>query len=286
MAGFLYFLPGHKTAKPADITAARLDYAIERKAIQPVVAGPWDGPGVIVADERSVERHALRYRPAVQTWHPCRRAEGEPMVWVGWYTDEPPTAAELVRDPMLPGVDVTLPDGDRYHVPTARRWDEFEGRLLWSCALPQSLARDATGVWVPRGPVAKYARLWDLLAGFVTARELAIAQATDGGTVLFDYPPINDLAIAVLGINYRIGADELEARGLWTQEIRDAVIRAALDDATREAWVKKKMVATVHAGGIFSPGPDRSMPAGQTVTAPPSPICTVTAPGSTDEVLT
>jgi len=54
MAGFLYFLPHLKTAKPADITAARLDYAIERKAIQPVVAGPWDGPGVIVADERSV----------------------------------------------------------------------------------------------------------------------------------------------------------------------------------------------------------------------------------------
>lgn len=286
MAGFLYFLPDLKTVKPSDIGAHRLGYAIEQKAIQPVVMGPGDRPGVIVIDERSMDRAAAKYRPTLQTWHPCRRADGEPVPWVGWYTDEPPTASELVRDPMLPGADVVMPDGDRFHAPTARRWDEFDGRLLWSCSLPQSLARDATGVWVPRGPVAKYARLWDLLTGFVTARELAIAQASDSGVVMFDFPAVNDLAIAVLGINYRIGADELEARGLWTQDVRDAVIRVALDDATREAWVKKKMVETVHAGGLSWPGPGPSMPVGQTHTTPPSPISIATPPGSTDEVLT
>jgi hypothetical protein len=284
MAGFLYFLPDVRTVKPSDITAHRLDYAIESKQIQPITLGPGDRPGVIVADASSMDRAAVRYRPTTQSWHRCTRTDG-PTPWVGWYTDEPPSAADLVRPSTLPGLDVTLPDGDRYQVPIARRFTEFEGRLLWSCALPQSLARDMTGVWVPRGPIARYARLWDLLQGFLIAREAAVAEATDGGTVYFDYPPINDLAIAILGINYRVGDDELEHRGLWTQDVRDAILRVACDDATREAWVKKKMLETVHAGGLSLPGPDPSTPADRTNTPPPWPISTPTVSDSTAEAI-
>lgn len=278
MPGFLYFIPSDaKTLSPAEIHRAGLGYAIDRKAFQHVITGPHGEPGFIVADESSVDRSAIKYRPTEQTWRAVTRPEGLD-VCLGWYHDEPPTPTDMVRRQPLPGVSVLLADGHAYQVPIARRFAEFEGRLLGVCGLPQSLARDSAGVWVPSGPIARYARLWDLLQGYLAAREEALAKADADGVIYFDFPPINELAIGILGINYRIGPDELEALGLWTQEARTQILRIALDEQTREDWIKKKAADLIRETGDSSAGPDPSTPGTPATTPRPSASFT---PGST-----
>lgn len=279
MPGFLYFIPTQaKTLGPRAIADAGLGYAIDRKMIQPVTVGPGGEPGILVADEAAMDRSALKYRPTEQSWRTFARDNGQ-SISVGWYTDEPPTPQDLVRRQPLPGASVTLPDGHVYQVPIARRFAEFEGRLVGLCALPQALARDGSGVWVPSAPIARYARLWDMLQGYLAAREEASTQTAEGEVIFFRYEPINDLAIGILGINYRLGADELEALGLWTQDVRTQVLRIALDEETREAWIKKKAAAFRLLSGDSSAGPDASTPAAPAITPPPSASSTS---GSTD----
>jgi len=284
MPGFLYFIPTPaKMLGPRAIADAGLGYAIDRKAIQPVVTGPTGDPGILVSDESAMDRAALKYRPTEQTWRMFTRDSGQ-VIGVGWYTDEPPTPQDLIRRQPLPGSPVTLPDGHGYQIPVARRFAEFEGRLLSCCGLPQSLARDGSGVWVPSAPIARYARLWDMLQGYLAAREEAMSQQTTDDVIYFTFPPINELAIGILGINYRIGADELEALGLWTQEARSQILRVALDEQTREDWIKKKAAAFILGTGDSSNGPEPSTPADAATTPPQSPSSTSGSAASTDDL--
>jgi len=285
MPGFLYFIP--TPAKMLDwraIADAGLGYAIDRKAIQPVVTGPSGDPGVLVCDESAMDRAALKYRPAEQTWRMFTRDSGQ-VVGVGWYTDEPPTPDDLIRRQPLPGSLVTFADGHGYQIPVALRFAEFQGRLMSCCSLPQSLARDGSGVWVPSTPIARYARLWDMLQGYLAAREEALSQQTTDDVIYFTYAPINELAIGILGINYRIGPDELEALGLWTQETRSQILRVALDEQTREDWIKKKAADFVLATGGFSSGLEPSTPANPATTPQPLPNSTSGSAASTDHDL-
>lgn len=272
MPGFLYFIETDaKSLSPDLIHSAGLGYAIDSRVIQPVVAGPTGKPGFIVADAAAADRPAVRYRPTEQTWVRHNDADAH----LGYYTDAPPTPSDLQRARMLPGRGVMLADDSHYQVPIVRRFAEFEDRLLWDCALPQSLSRNDQGAWVPRGPIARYARLWDMVQGYLAARETALSEAAAGETVFFQYEPINELAIGILGINYRVGPTELETLGLYTQEARAEILRIACDDDTRETWLKKKAGDLIRDIGDSSVGPAASTPADPTDTPPRSASCIV-----------
>lgn len=282
MPGFLYFIESDRPAfDSAELDRLGLRYAIESSPrAQPLRAGssPSGAAGFIVADSAAVD--SCKYQPDKQTWQPRQPADG---VWIGYPKDNPPPLVALARDKQLPGREIPLCDGTRIHVPIARRWAEHNDKLLWSIVLPQTLRRDDEGQWVPKDVSARYRQLWQLLCGYIDAAEAAMqnADAAPGASIFFSYEPINELAIAAITANYRAAADEVEICGVYDVETRDAIIRVLKDDATREAWVKKKLQAWIDAGGTSSPGPTDSTTESTAAIAPPSPISTPTASVST-----
>lgn len=250
MNGFLYFFESPKQMfDTTDLDRVGLRYAIDSQPRAQILregASPSGSAGWIVCDAEAVE--SARYQPDSQTWTPM---VGKPGCWIGHAKDNPPHLATLARSKQLPGQPVTLCDGSRILVPIARRWSEHADRLLWSIALPQALRRDDEGRWVPSAVIARYRNLWQMLCGYIDAAELAIqtADAADGASVFFAYEPINELAIAAITANYRAAADEVEICGVYDIQLRDNLIAVLKDDATREAWVKKKARDLIAAGG-------------------------------------
>lgn len=279
MRGFLYFIESDRPAfDAAELDRLGLRYAIESSPrVQPLRAGssPSGNAGYIVADSEAVD--SCKYQPDLQAWQP--RLPARSGVWIGYPKDKPPLLAALARTKQLPGRDVPLCDGTRIHVPIARRWAEHDDQLRWSIALPQTLRRDDEGKWVPKDVSSRYRQLWQMLCGYIDAAEEAMqnADAAPGASVFFSYEPINELAIAAITANYRAAADEVEICGVYDVDTRDAIIGVLKDDATREAWVKKKLQALIDAGGISSSGPTDSTMESTVATAQPSPTSTPTA---------
>ncbi|TWU66448.1 hypothetical protein [Crateriforma conspicua] len=284
---FLYFVP---------TTGARVDrtmlcrWGLDRLIDRPMVGrvadgkGPGGQGGIVVADEDAEVE--CKYIPDRQTWV-RRKAVGDQEdqgVWIGYAGDRPPHPLQLARPRPLPGREVQLSDGSRILIPHARRWVEHEERLLWAVALPQSLSRDESGQWVPGDVVREYRRLWDMVGGYLDAREEAIRRAdvAEGESVYFQYPRIDEMAIAAVSANYRVGPDEMEICGLYDQPTRSAIVDVLLDEATREAWVKKKLRGLIAAGGNSSAGAERSTVASTTDTPPRSPTCGPGAKAITD----
>lgn len=250
MSGFLYFFESDKQVfDVSDLDTQGLRYAIESQTrTQPLRAGasPSGNAGFVICDAEAVQ--SAKYLPDQQTWVAM---VGKPGCWIGYPKDNPPPLATLARDKQLPGRPITLLDGSRILIPIARRWSEHDERLLWSIALPQALRRDDEGRWVPSSVTARYRHLWQLLVGYIDAAELAIqtADAADGASVFFAYAPINELAVSAITANYRASADEVEICGIYDVETRDNIIAVLKDDATREAWIKKKVRDLIAAGG-------------------------------------
>ena len=253
MRGFLYFVEHPDNAfGPTQIAAAGLSYAIEGPVIQiPAREGnsPSGKRGWIVADKATVGE--FKYEPAQQTWVAHRDHDG---VWIGYAKDNPPPLVALARTDLLPGRDVALSDGTRIHIPIARRWSDVSERLLWTVALPQALERDESGQWVAGAVIGRYRRLWMLVCGYIDASEHAVrtADVAPGDPVYFEFPKINDLAIAAITANYRVGADEVEICGVYDQTLRGKIIATLKDDETKDAWIKKKaatLAADLIAGG-------------------------------------
>ncbi|QDT07992.1 hypothetical protein K227x_64220 [Rubripirellula lacrimiformis] len=268
---FLYFVehPDNHFG-PAEVAEAGIDYAIDGPILQiPAREGnsPSGKHGWIVADKSTTK--SIKYDPQNQTW--VRRV-GDDRVWIGYAKDRPPKLAALRRSNLLHGQDITLADGSRIHVPIARQWSDVAERLLWSVALPQTLGRNESGEWVPKDVIVRYRRLWNLLCGYIDASETAVrtADVEPGAPVYFNYPEINELAIAAITANYRVSADEVEICGVYDQTVRSAIIATLKDDATKEAWIKKK-AATLAAGliadgGTSCDGADPSTQDAKTVT--------------------
>lgn len=283
MSGFLYFIESESpTFRHTDLDSFGLRYAIESQPrVQPLRAGasPSGQAGFVVCDSDHVP--SAKYLPNEQTWHAPKTPGSR--VHIGHPGDTPPPLASLMRAKLLPGRDVPLPDGTRIHIPIARRWSEHDDRLLWSVALPQSLARDDEGRWVPRQVVARFRVLWNHLCGYIDAAEAAMqaADAAPGTSIFFEYPAINELAISAITANYRAGVDEVELCAVYDVEVRDAIIAILKDDATREAWVKKKVQALIAAGGNSSDGPPPSTTAENPDTPPALPTSGPSASDST-----
>lgn len=267
---FLYFveLDGNKFGD-ADLDRFKLRYAIESKVrLQLVRSGPNGKRGFIVADSAAVA--SCKYLPESQTW--VQRFD-DPQVWIGYNGTEPPHPLQLARRKQLAGRPVRLPDGKEMLIPIARRFVEHNQRLLWSIALPQALKRDESGKWVPSDVVGQYRRIWDLLMQYCDAAEQAIrtADVADGESVYFQFEAIDELAIGAITANYRMGPDEVEICGQYDQRVRGEIIAVLRDEATREAWIKKKLATLIGSGGTSSDGPELSITESTPDTAPVSP---------------
>ena len=271
MNGFLYYLPDVSQAAADAAIATHLLHAIDprRRTVRGVTGGPDGGAGVIVADARIDEVGYFRDR---QTWH-CMIAEH---VHVGHFTDRPlPGPADLARAKLLDGFDVTLADGNPWHVPVARAWADLDGEtFLYRNNFPQRSRLDPeTGQWVRGDVLPEYADLWQTAEAWWETRYAAAADAeadetADAVTVRFDFDDAHHRAVDALAANYRLGPVEVSLLGLLTESLVVEVLDVLIDQPTLIAWGKKKATAGRPPDGSAT---DAGPPAAPPGTAPPWP---------------
>lgn len=251
MAGLLYFRPGSLT-KSTPTELATLGLAFDHPPAQRECTGqgPSGGPGVTIADPVRLGSAPLGINLAEQTWKPVPVPDGEPPLWIGWYTDARPTPQELARDKQLDGARVELADGQSWLVPVVRCWEaDDEG---FSIALPRAVYRDANRQWMLGDVQPLYTAIWEA-AGRYWDVLLEGARTADGERFEYDFP-IFDFACDLLGLNYSLSPDDISALVLFTSDgVAQRVTTAAVDFGTFTSWLQKKS-ESAPAGTDSSPG--------------------------------
>lgn len=261
MSGFLYYLPGGTLADAARerLIELGLGHAFDGGCTAaPVMRGPGDddqdGPaGVVLADPQRVGK--IGFYPKEQTWRRGAAAaravesreekvelpDGQPReVWVGFFANDRPTPAVLVRRQMLDGHPVRLGDGNDWVVPIVRGFGEsFAERFI---TLPRAVELDADGKVTAGAVLPEYRHVLEGVAAYNDACVAAVVEAegTEAARVRFEHTP--DVAFELLGLNYAIGPAEIVALELfvWQRSHFGDVMDAALDMPGLVAIQKKK----------------------------------------------
>jgi len=194
----------------------------------------------------------VRYDPAAQDWYPAGPDAG-PDFFFGFDRNRPPGPGDLQRVEILAGAPVRLGDGAEWIIPIARQ-------------LPRrrTLSRDGH----PEARVLeKFAALFDMalevwdqydrLARIVRARQVAAEPEADDLASAMTPEREEEILVAAIRANYRIGYWETRALGLLDDNCEQEILRvlidwdsmmaihldglaAAADDFSQEAETKKK----------------------------------------------
>jgi len=263
MADFLYFAPGRRQVKLDEARELGLGYAFDSNPAPCQVSdGPIPGRGGGVVLCRSTSR--IGYFAERQTWLPM---VGNPDVWVGMWTDAPPTPEELARDPMIDGEMVQLEDGRQWLVPKARLWEEDDGGLVWSHNLPTSITVDPDTAELVRGDVRpRYRKLWEMALAYDEARRRAAA----GGQTEWRFN-LAELAALTLQANYRIYETELVLLDVFDEQMWNRCAEIVTDsERWFEFWKKKAAALTASVESDTTNGSSGPEECDQD-TGPPSP---------------
>lgn len=254
----LYFCETARPTLTAEDRASAPEHAFppNMPTVNAVVptTGPGGNGGVLIGVDRP--GRPVKFLPDRQKWQPIVGRDGW---WIGFDRDAPPTPDTLARRRMLDGHPIELCDGHAYIAPFARKATELDGRLSVDVALPLISTRDADGHWLPGRVHPDFESFWALAATFEQRYWLAHeeglkAHIERGGSidepfmVTVEFDAIHNWACDVLAVNYRIGADEADLLGLLSNDAAFAVMKAACDFPTRDAWTQKKS-ASDSAGG-------------------------------------
>lgn len=247
---FVYFLPDRQHVTAAELVQLGLGHAFGQQSgaspqaaftTREVYQGPEGKTGLVV----STDDGALAYKPDVQTW---RKHWADPY-WCGYWNESPPTPDELQRPVLIDGVPLVLEDGRTWLAPRAREFHDMDGQLLADTPLPRKF-ECVEGVWVPGEVKQPWRKLWDLALAFTET----VASDDDGSTLQFRFDDADQLAILCLQTNYRVAALEVDQLGIYSEQVRHALIRVACDlDGFAE--ILKKNAA---AGTVSKPGPSES----------------------------
>ena len=230
MGGFVYYFPKCRLANAAVVKARGLLDVLGTTKIESreVHAGPDKGSGCVVA--RHGNNGSVQYSPESQTWVGVHDAD----YWIGFDTDTPPSPNDLARDSIISGHFVTLEDGNSWLVPAARIFPD-------GSALPQRLMLGPNGELVstvlPRfAAISRDAeRVWESLrAGLVSPSDGKSSSEKDDLKSTEDVEPLLvteawTIAIAALGINYRVGQAEISALGVITTANLKHILEAFVD---------------------------------------------------------
>jgi len=214
MDGLLYFVPGFQGAKLA-IEAAGLGYAFD--GFQPTAVqtsrGPDGTPGVIF----TVGAAKLGWYEHGQTW--IQDYGGK--FWVGYYTADRPTPADLQRAALIGGYLIRLEDGNEWLVPTARQF-------------PTGTQLPTTMILGPDGELQKPIRS-EFIALWKSAERVwqAIAGAEPGADntikTELDEKVQWKVAVQALAVNYRIGVAEACLLRLIGSQTLPSILLALID---------------------------------------------------------
>lgn len=133
------------------------------------------------------------YHPGEQIWH---RVDDGSMLWIGIDTAEPPTPDDLRRRRHHSGYEVMLGDNQRYMVPVVR--NPIDGTTKLPC-----------DQYIERGRLHEpikdaYRKYWE-------ASEEVATWFAGPLPILPDKFKAHALAVELLAINYRLGANEQKA---------------------------------------------------------------------------
>ncbi len=176
--------------------------------------GPGDKSGCILyyqTPSGDIPRRA-GYYPKEQVWAPV--GDGS-LLWIGVDTAEPPKPDEMTRKRKTRGYDITLGDGNSWHVPVIRRCDD-------STMLPQSFKRGATGKLETEVRHASRDH-WEAF------REAAAWVIGGMESEKMPQDVAVELSVLALSINYRFGWNEQNAMGIVGSDNYLFVLAAAVD---------------------------------------------------------
>lgn len=235
---FIYYVPRGDVGASFRVPP-HLSYTVDRGATvtrREVLSGPdGSGPGWLFTLGTDPNRD-LKWDTQTQTWTPIFSEGDAARCYVGRWNDAPLDPAKLQRPTLLDGHNVALGDGSVWVAAVARGFDvETAG---YYTPLPKTLAYDpATGKWRAVRVAKEYRQFLDLAVAYADAHDKAVTD----NVATFTFEQIDDLAIAALQANYRIGAAELALfEDVYNVTVRDALVHCALDFPTIRNWVAKK----------------------------------------------
>lgn len=237
---FLYFVP-----RPFDSKALKkaLSYAFEiegKTQKRETMSGPNGAPaGVLMADQ-SVPENLFLLKTDHQIWRKIPGTECQ----VGRWKDVELSPGNLQRAELLEGESVELADGSYWQVAHARKFVEMEQRIYAICPLPKAFGLNDAGQWQINRVANRYLRLAELAMEYSkTLTEAMEAAADEAEQILFEFDRIDELAVAGLTANYRVGPAELDLYNLYDMPARQRLIDGILDVRTFIAWQKKSAVS-------------------------------------------
>jgi hypothetical protein len=236
MADFLYFLPNENAINQTKLADAGLAHAFEATPARGAVASGPDGtPGLLL----SQKAEKVGFSPENQTWRRFPRGTA----WVGFWNDEPPTPAELIRKSAISGHALELLDGREWIVPVTRRWRKEGDELRFTVALPRPLVLNSEGEWISGDVVPAYRQLWEIGAAWL--EKIGDAAPTGSALKLDTEADVIEAAVAALAANYRVSRHEVAALELLSLDAAHLVLDYLVDFPGLEEISKKNLLAPV-----------------------------------------
>jgi hypothetical protein len=158
-----------------------------------------------------------------QRWHkmPTKFTGGKD-IWCGWWLDKVPSAETLARKQQLPGVEVALVGGEKWLVPTLRKFVESDRPWpVYNVSLPTILEYDTDGNLTIGAVIPEYRDLW--------SRALQVADYVVEGNGQLNATEAIEFAGQVLRLNYHVSMFEVVTLGLMTEQNALDVVWKSLD---------------------------------------------------------
>jgi hypothetical protein len=229
MGAALYFIESVGVVNPQLVEELGLGYALLPGCAHRLAS---NGPGDVDGAVCSLVSDALGFFPDRQTWSVIGERAGK-RIWFGYATDSPPGPADLQSPLAIAGDPVKLFDDREWTIPRAIALENGQARLVAPAAV-----RRVDGGWV-RGEVKSAYRRLDQIARtfwdhFRVPLEDASQQLSIGECL--------DMAVEVLGVNYRVRAEEVGILGLLDDQadIAVQVLKAVIDDRGYRELSQKK----------------------------------------------
>ena len=225
MSRFIYAIDAAKGNLKKSLEAAGLTDLIGG-ATRGCMTGPGGKPCTLCSI--GAETKELYYKPGEQQW--AKSLNGK--YHIGHYTDRPPTAAELQRPEQIAGHEVEL-NGEKWRIPLARIFPE--GTML-----PSSLLMGPEGKLISEIiPLyaefsARAEKLWKYVS-FLIGISGDQADVTEEELWL--------TAAEALGLNYYVGADEVNALKLLTTANMQRIFEAIVDIPTITKLTEEMLAA-------------------------------------------
>lgn len=229
MGQIIYYMPGIITTSKEKVQEAGLGYALGREgpSYSTMAPGPDGGRGVVFVLKGSL------HVPEDTKWE---KYPGREDLWMGYDPANRPGPEDLAREKQFAGHLVELSDGKSYLVPVARAVDG-------STPLPRKLTREGKN-WIV-GDVEEIYREYFAQACRVWDQVYAVADKDDkqGEETAITIEDGSDVAAMALGLNYRLGPEEMSLLGLFNTENMANVLKAVVDWPGFEEMIKKKITA-------------------------------------------